>query len=181
MNWYISPTGGNRTKNTPSTYWNKNLHDMDRRVIEYYRDTMNCAYPTSSQAYTAGYKNFPVGDLNWFPNKKAEWIAAGGTSVKQLDGLPTEFTLEQNYPNPFNPTTNIQYSLPQSASVSLIIYNMLGQKVATLIDGQSQTAGNYNYTWNGKDMSGNQLASGIYFYQLKTKDFSMTKKMMMIK
>ncbi|MDQ7817400.1 MAG: T9SS type A sorting domain-containing protein [Melioribacteraceae bacterium] len=179
MNYYVSPTGGNYTKDKPGYDWR--IHDMDRRTLNYYIDTMNCAYPTSSPAYSGGLKGFPAGDLNWFPSKKAEWIAAGGTSVKQLEGIPVEYALDQNYPNPFNPTTNIRYSLPKAASISLVIYNTLGQKVATLIDSQEQGAGNYNYVWNGKDMNGNNLASGIYFYQLNANDYTITKKMMLLK
>ncbi|HOI28334.1 MAG TPA: FlgD immunoglobulin-like domain containing protein [Melioribacteraceae bacterium] len=179
MNYYISPTGGNYTKDKPG--YNYLIHDMDRKTYKYYTDTLNCTYAIQSPAFTGGQNGFPVGDLNWFPTQKADWENAGGTSVKQLEGMPTEFTLEQNYPNPFNPTTNIRYSLPKAASVTLIIYNTLGQKVAILIDGQDQSAGNYNFTWNGKDMSGNNLSSGIYFYQLKTSDFSVTKKMMLLK
>lgn len=179
MNYYVSPTGGNYTKDKPGYDWR--IHDMDRKTLYYYLDTMNCAYSTASPAYSGGLKGFPAGDLNWFPSKKAEWIAAGGTSVKQLEGIPVEYALDQNYPNPFNPTTNIRYSLPKAASISLVIYNTLGQKVATLIDGQEQGAGNYNYVWNGKDMNGNNLSSGIYFYQLNANDYSITKKMMLLK
>lgn len=179
MNYYISPTGGNYTKNKPG--YNYLVHDMDRRTYKYFTDTLNCTYSIQHPVYTGGQKGFPVGDLNWFPTQKADWLAQGGTSVQTREGIPTEFTLEQNYPNPFNPTTNIRFSLPKTSVVSLVIYNALGQKVATLIEGKEFNAGNYNYTWNGKDSNGNNLSSGIYFYQLNTKDFSVTKKMMLLK
>lgn len=179
MDYYVSPTGGNYTKNKPG--YNYLIHDMDRRVYRYYTDTLNCTYSIQHPAFTGAQKGFPVGDLNWFPTQKADWLAQGGTSVQTREGIPTEFTLEQNYPNPFNPTTNIRFSLPKSSVVSLVIYNALGQKVATLIEGKEFNAGNYNYTWNGKDLNGNNLSSGIYFYQLNTKDFSVTKKMMLLK
>ncbi|NMB81262.1 MAG: T9SS type A sorting domain-containing protein, partial [Ignavibacteria bacterium] len=179
MDYYVSPTGGNYTKNKPG--YNYLIHDMDRRTYKYFTDTLNCTYSIQSPAFTGAQKGFPVGDLNWFPTQKADWLAQGGTSVQIMEGMPTEFSLEQNYPNPFNPTTNIRFSLPKSAVVSLIIYNALGQKVATLIEGKEYNAGNYNFTWNGKDISGRSLSSGIYFYQLNTNDFSVTKKMMLLK
>jgi hypothetical protein len=179
MDYYVSPTGGNYSKNKPG--YNYLVHDMDRRTYKYFTDTLNCTYSIQSPAYTGGQKGFPVGDLNWFPTQKADWLAQGGTSVHVVEGMPAEFTLEQNFPNPFNPTTNIRFSLPKSSVVSLVIYNMLGQKVASLIDGKEFNAGNYNYTWNGKDLSGKSLSSGIYFYQLNTKDFSVTRKMLLLK
>lgn len=179
MDYYVSPTGGNYTKNKPG--YNYLIHDMDRRTYKYFTDTLNCTYSIQSPAFSGGQKGFPVGDLNWFPTQKADWLAQGGTGVQAIEGMPTEFTLEQNYPNPFNPTTNIKFSLPKSSVVSLVIYNTLGQKVATLIEGKEYNAGNYNFTWNGKDISGRSLSSGIYFYQLNTKDFSVTKKMMLLK
>ncbi|MDZ7292813.1 MAG: hypothetical protein ONB44_23815, partial [candidate division KSB1 bacterium] len=73
MRWYESPTGGNRTKNTPSAAFNRLTDDYDRRPIEFYRDTLDASYSTASVAYTGAQDGFPVGDLNWFPDKKAQW------------------------------------------------------------------------------------------------------------
>ncbi|MBN1996806.1 S8 family serine peptidase, partial [candidate division KSB1 bacterium] len=78
--------------------------------------------------------------------------------------VPTFYAMEQNYPNPFNPTTQIQYQLPQTAEVSLEIFNILGQKVATLVN-QKQIAGFYTCTWNGVDDYGQTVASGLYLYR----------------
>jgi len=85
--------------------------------------------------------------------------------------LPTEFSLSQNYPNPFNPTTKINFSLPSAADVKLEIYNIMGQKVTTLIDGKRE-AGEHVVQWDGSD-----VASGIYFYRLETSGFTDTKKL----
>ena len=76
--------------------------------------------------------------------------------------------------------TSIKFQIPQAQEVSLIIYNTLGQKVATLLDGQ-QRAGGHRANWNGIDSRGNAVASGIYFYQLKTENWSRTMKMMLLK
>jgi hypothetical protein len=93
---------------------------------------------------------------------------------------PSEFSLSENYPNPFNPETEISFSLPERTQVSLVIYNMLGEKVKTLVN-QTMDAGTYSAHWNGKDEAENSLASGIYFYRLKTESFDQTRKMVLMK
>ncbi|MGQ9805656.1 MAG: T9SS type A sorting domain-containing protein [Chlorobiales bacterium] len=96
--------------------------------------------------------------------------------VVEVDaGLPSLFVLEQNYPNPFNPTTTIRYQLPVSSTVSLIIYDVLGKEVATLVKGR-QEAGSYNLNFNASN-----LASGVYFYRLQAGNFVQTKKMILVK
>jgi len=99
------------------------------------------------------------------------------------ENLPKEFALKQNYPNPFNPTTTIEFSIPNSEFVTLKIYNLLGQKVATLVSGKL-TPGNYKYTWDASD-----FASGIYYYTIEAGDpsagsgqrFVESKKLLLIK
>jgi flagellar hook assembly protein FlgD len=94
--------------------------------------------------------------------------------------LPDAFSLSQNYPNPFNPETVIKYALPEDCHVELTIYNILGQKVKTLIN-QSQVAGYKTVHWNGRDDEGNELASGVLFYKIKTPKYSETKKMILLR
>jgi len=94
--------------------------------------------------------------------------------------LPTSFGLSQNVPNPFNPTTQVSFALPKAAHVNLAIYNVLGQQVKTLVDGD-MTAGYQTVTWDGTDRTGSQVASGVYFYKLRAGDFSDTKKMLLLK
>ncbi len=100
--------------------------------------------------------------------------------AKPKKELPSSFSLLQNHPNPFNPRTIIEYALPRDARVNLVIYNVLGQKVKTLVDG-FQTAGFQSAEWDGTDERGNVSASGIYFFKLKAGDFSQTRKMVMLK
>ncbi len=90
-------------------------------------------------------------------------------------GIPQEFLLAQNYPNPFNPSTQIEYSLPQDTRVILEVFNILGEKVATLINEQKE-AGHYNVEFSGKG-----LTSGIYIYHIKTNENSDLKKMILLK
>jgi hypothetical protein len=99
--------------------------------------------------------------------------------------VPTEFALSQNYPNPFNPTTSIEFSIPFNSNVSLIIYNLLGQAVTTLVN-EEISAGNYNVVWNGEDQSGLKVSSGIYLYKMQAtgtngKEFQQIRKMVLLK
>jgi hypothetical protein len=93
---------------------------------------------------------------------------------------PKEFSLQQNYPNPFNPQTSIELRVSSYEFVTLKIYNMLGQEIAILFDGNLET-GNYNFIWEGKDNSGNVVGSGIYFARLTTSNFTKTIKMELVR
>lgn len=97
------------------------------------------------------------------------------TGIINQNGIPEVYSLSQNYPNPFNPTTNINFSIPKDGDVSLKFYNSMGQEIATYAEGFMK-AGIYN-----ADFDGSKLASGIYFYTLRTDDFVDTKKMMLVK
>jgi len=108
----------------------------------------------------------------------------GGTSLgnyNQESKVPNSAQLSQNYPNPFNPKTNIKYTIKQPGPVEILIFNELGQKVRTLINGQYVVPGNYSVEWNGKNDNSNTLPSGNYFYQIRTGDFTSTKKAVIIK
>jgi hypothetical protein len=94
--------------------------------------------------------------------------------------VPLEYSLEQNYPNPFNPSTTIRYTLAHSASVELEIYNILGQRIKTLVK-TVQPIGVYSVDWNGENEEGKQSPSGIYYYRIKTSEFTAVKKMTLIK
>ncbi|MBK7378343.1 MAG: T9SS type A sorting domain-containing protein [Ignavibacteriales bacterium] len=101
-------------------------------------------------------------------------------SAENLTSNPENMTLIGNYPNPFNPTTNIKYALNEDASVSIKIYNSLGQEVATLVDGFA-SAGYYEAVWDGRNEFGDLVSSGIYFYRMTTGNFVQVKKMLLNK
>ncbi len=117
-------------------------------------------------------------------------LAYEETGVTSIDSdanntVPTEFSLEQNYPNPFNPATTIQFSIPVNSDVRLVVYNMLGQEVATLLNEQ-RSAGNHSIVWNSSNANGSKLSSGIYLYKLNAvtnsgKEFQQTRKMILLK
>jgi len=95
--------------------------------------------------------------------------------ISDYSGLPLKFTLRQNYPNPFNPKTTINYELPITNYVKLSIYNLLGQKVATLVD-KRQTPGSYQIEWDASD-----FASGIYYYRINMGEFVDIKKLVLLR
>jgi hypothetical protein len=108
--------------------------------------------------------------------KDIAFITTGITGVNdKVNSIPTQFNLSQNYPNPFNPSTVIEFSVPQQEKLSLTVYNILGQKVAALINGEI-AAGYHMITFNAS-----KLSSGIYFYQLLGDHVNITKKMILTK
>jgi hypothetical protein len=116
------------------------------------------------------------GKVNWAEGWSS-LIIATPTSVKEIKNtsIPDSYELSQNYPNPFNPSTIISFSLPKEGNVKLGVYNLLGQEVASLVDGFRE-AGSYNINWNAS-----KLSSGIYIYRIESNSFSVTKKMALLK
>lgn len=99
---------------------------------------------------------------------------------KKAESIPTEYALLGNYPNPFNPETTIEYQLPRAGQVKVMIYNLAGQLVRTLIDAQ-QAAGRFRLNWDSKDELGNQVASGVYLYQLQAGNFQAAQRMILMR
>jgi parallel beta-helix repeat protein len=102
-------------------------------------------------------------------------------AVGPTAGKPDKFALLQNYPNPFNPETYISFALPVASPVSLKIYNVAGQLVKSLADGEQMSAGLHMVRWDGTNQTGEKVASGIYFYKMNAGDFQATKKMVVTK
>jgi len=98
----------------------------------------------------------------------------------ESEGVPLEFALHENYPNPFNPTTTLRFDLPEASNITLTIFNMLGQKIRTY-DMQSTPAGYHALKWNATNDYGDPVGAGVYLYQLQTKDFVKTRKMVLLK
>tara|TARA_B100001079_G_C15938341_1_gene309558 strand:- start:78 stop:464 length:387 start_codon:yes stop_codon:yes gene_type:complete len=107
-------------------------------------------------------------------------IVSSGYENMDLTPIPQEFALHQNYPNPFNPVTTINYDLPQQTHVNLMIYDILGREVVKLIS-EEIPAGYQSVIWNTRNTFGTPVSAGIYFYQIQTKDFVKTRKMVLLK
>ena len=109
----------------------------------------------------------------------ASEIAGVELSVEQ-EIIPEEFALHQNYPNPFNPSTQIGYALPENSNVAIVIYNMLGSKVRTLIN-EVQDPGFRNVLWNATNDNGVPVSAGMYIYTIQAGNFYQAKKMILLK
>ncbi len=117
----------------------------------------------------------PGGSAHFISVGELRVLNNGTTGILPASGIPRDYALYQNYPNPFNPTTRIQYNLPVGADVSIVVYNVLGQEVATLVKGYVD-AGRHLV-----DFSAENLTNGVYFYSIKTGNFSDMKKMVLLK
>jgi hypothetical protein len=154
------------------------------------KDIQDTVYTSNSLAEGKTYfwkvlaKNL-AGDSLW--STQQDWgffIKPGATLVENADiELPQNFELFQNYPNPFNSSTEIKYSLPNGKSssypVQLKIYDVLGRLVKVLLN-QEQLAGSYAINWDGTDLGGNRVASGVYFYCLEAGDLKSIRKMLVL-
>lgn len=136
---------------------------LDGRTIQYLTSTGWTSFGSGDLMITAYFSDQPVGVEN--NNDK---------------NIPLTFDLKQNYPNPFNPSTVIAYQIPQSEFVTLEIYNSIGEKVRTLVDGTQET-GFYQVQWDGKNNSGNQLSSGVYLYRLSAGNYTNVMKMVLLR
>jgi hypothetical protein len=122
----------------------------------------------------------------------AQQVSAGGilgqvTSVGEHEGVAARLALFQNYPNPFNPSTTIRFEVPRRSSVELSVFNVLGQRVATLLNNEERDAGRYSVVWHGTNDEGLKVGSGVYFYRIRAEDgqsgtrFVETKKLLLLK
>jgi hypothetical protein len=163
----------------PKTGWTKKTYSLGGRVPA--GSTVRFAFRYLHFNGGASGNNSDFVGLDF-----VQLIRRTGTGVQEPGSQATTFLLLQNYPNPFNPNTSIGYSIGYPARVALKVFSILGQEVATLVDGQ-QVAGTRSVVWNGESSTGAPVASGVYFYTLVARSldgrnvFSSTRKMMFIK
>lgn len=133
---------------------------------------------TPVRYYLDDIKFVPFG---WVPedDTTAPTVAEGKQLSAQKSG-PTSFALKQNYPNPFNPATQIAYDAPRQSAVRLVVYNIMGQEVRTLLD-EVKAAGSYSVQWNGRNDAGNPVTSGVYLYLIHADGFTEAKRMILLK
>ncbi len=142
---------------------------------------------TTILIYSLTGETLPAGEIVLFNSNEEFQVTSSITSdrngdeiISTLNEIPSIYSLAQNYPNPFNPSTNIQFSLPVSGVITLKVYDILGQEVASLVDG-TIAAGTHNIVWNGTNMNNVQVPSGIYIYSLKSDLMSLSHKMILMK
>ena len=107
-------------------------------------------------------------------------LTSGGITVHEVTAVPEDYILSQNYPNPFNPSTQIEYSVPESGYVTVAIYDVAGRLVQTLVDGVVES-GYHSIVWDGRDSAGHTVSAGLYIYSLKGDHVAITRKMVMMK
>jgi hypothetical protein len=189
--------------------WNTS-NEVDGEVVDYLiyaqvgQTQVRMIHDTTDTSYAITYQEFVVKAFETFPmlsraTVKFSLEATDGIDTVKVtgndrvvfvnryeylstisDGIPTAFALHENYPNPFNPTTTLRFDLPEVSDITLTIYNMLGQKVRTF-DYQNTSAGYHSVKWNATNDYGEKVGAGVYLYQLQTKDFVKTRKMVLLK
>ena len=159
-----------------------NLFRKSESSNEYEKINELIIKPDGTKKYKYVDRKVKVGETY---NYKLESVSLTGLKT-QHDAItifvtkPEEYKLSQNYPNPFNSNTNINYQLPEQSKVTITIYNILGQKVKTLVDNVKE-AGYHTAIWNGLDKFENQVSSGIYYYRIVSSSFAQSKKMVFLK
>ncbi len=145
-------------------------------------------YPGTAALWALDITSAAGGTYGWAAGATGTIVRYRRTVTEVANGpaaVPTVYALDQNFPNPFNPSTTIRFSLPEQATVSLKIFNMLGQEVATLAEGD-RSAAFHEVVWNGRNSTGAQVASGMYFYRIEATgvsgaNFTNMKKLILLK
>ena len=167
-------------KNIPQD-WTVELKDLKTNEIINLRDSDSYSFEliSKSKKFAISILSSPItvaSGADQTIEPRFEITISPTTSVNnEEEGKVTSFALSQNYPNPFNPTTTINYSVENAGQVTISVYNLMGQKVAELVN-ESKAAGSYNVTWNAAN-----AASGMYYYRLESGGQTMTRKMTLIK
>ena len=107
-------------------------------------------------------------------------VISSGMKALDIVAVPREFALRQNYPNPFNPITHIRYEIPDSGPVEIVVYDILGKEVASLLNADIQ-AGYHSIAWRGLNKNGQPVGAGVYFAQFRSKGLTKTIKMLLLK
>ena len=167
--WVITTHGGYYSNDMGNT-WSEQFYDPDLKFID-------LCFTDPNHGWLLAWPEDPWGKQRLFYTTNGGF--GGIVSVNDEIEIPKGYFLSQNYPNPFNPTTKIIYKVPQTANVTLNVYDILGNEIATLVN-EEKPAGSYEVEFSARG-GGRNLASGIYFYQLKASNFYSTKKLILMK
>ena len=157
-----------RTNSQGDTLWTRTFGGRSQEWLQNMHLAADGGFILTGYSYSFGY-----GENSYLVKTDETGLVTFTGNIR--NEIPRNLGLEQNYPNPFNPATTIRYQLPLNSDVELSIYNLLGQKVATLV-GKKQPAGNYQVEWNAAEFS-----SGVYYYKLTTEKFQKVKEMILMK
>ncbi|MDP2884624.1 MAG: T9SS type A sorting domain-containing protein [Ignavibacteria bacterium] len=159
--------------------------NTDSMIVKNYATTNKLNYP-SLIASLWNY-NYVSHDMSLGVHNTKYAVALLRASLGLVTGveidpipIPKTFELSQNYPNPFNPTTEIRFDIPKTSNVKMVVYDIMGRVVKTLVDQKMET-GSHRISWNGRDLAGNTVSSGVYFYHISADGFAATKKMTLMK
>ncbi len=180
---FIPGCCGWRTWNVKTTVVKYMLADNENYgwILKAQEEDKDKYYRFYSSEHNTRYRRPQLTIVARIPLEAAAQLNKKNLSNKQssLSNLPLTFEISQNYPNPFNPKTTIHYQLSDEVKVSLKIYNLIGQEIANLVDGY-KPAGYHFVTWNGRNSQGNKVPSGVYLYQFRAGEYSVTKKMVLL-
>lgn len=177
--WYLStPPNGNQTYRLEIS---PNINFASEVIVH---ENISTLYRTVTELQTSTTYYWRVrankGSINSQYSNMGSFTTNSTSDISEENIIPQEFEVYQNYPNPFNPVTNIKFALPEAGFVTVNIYNILGEKLITLVN-QEFNAGTYNVGWDGKNEMGVVLPSGTYIYRVTTGEKSFVKKMMLLK
>ena len=144
---------------------------MDRTNLSLYYASLDYA----DSSVNGGSASILVDEFTFGDSLEQKVIA-----VEPNNGIPRVFVLHQNYPNPFNPVTTLSYEIPEAGDVRLVIYDILGREVISLVNSR-QLVGSHSIQWNGRDRFGKMVSTGVYIYRLQAGEFVNTKKLLLLK
>jgi len=202
--WFYEPAGVNEVPGAPSGVgatvsndtialkWNKNSEGDIAKYFIYGTesasttrlDSTDSAADTSIVFFGLTLSNsysFRITAMDTLGSESDYSQEVSGTILElENDLIPMEFSLSQNFPNPFNPSTNIHYALPEASNVNVIVYDIIGREVVSLVN-EFQASGHKQVSWNGKDNAGYNVSAGMYLYHIQAGDYKKTMKMVLLK
>jgi hypothetical protein len=138
---------------------------------------------TDLEPNTLHYWRVRAGSVDAVSDWSTIWRFTTGSSStvgKNPSEIPDRYALGQNYPNPFNPTTLIPFALPEASFVSLVIYDLLGRKIRTLVSDELMSGAFHTVVWNGRNDDGHPVSSGVYLYRINANAYTASKRMLFI-
>ncbi|GJQ21662.1 MAG: hypothetical protein HBSIN02_20170 [Bacteroidia bacterium] len=195
----VAPAPNTKVASAPRFVWTRAI-DPDGDPVEYileyapsstFEGSVRLSATTDTSIYLSAGALTPNTTYFWrvVASDKREGFASSPVSTFETDvvlstgkdqALPTTYAVQQNYPNPFNPETTIRFQIPEAARVSLKVFDLLGREVATLVNDEMDV-GFHSVTWNGRNLYGQQVASGVYFFRIEAGSFVETRRMLLVR